>query len=211
MTRTTPRAASRLAVLAAAAALALPAAAHPMGEGADACGPRAGMGFAAFDADGDGRITREELRAVRAAAVEGLDADGDGFITAEELAAHRLRQAEARIAAQAACIVARLDLDGDGRLGAAELAAGVGMGAGPGGGMMPERMFDRLDTDTDGAVTEAEFAAARQRMRDMHGAGPRGRMDRSERPGRRGHDHGEARQSERRPEGGHEGRRWMRP
>ncbi|MFN4157438.1 MAG: EF-hand domain-containing protein [Gemmobacter sp.] len=113
--------------------------------------------FEALDTDGDGRITREEMQAQRAARVAALDADGDGKITLEELKAHHMRQAEDRAERMARRMIESMDSDGDGALSAAELAAGPAP-------MMA--MFDRIDTDGDGAISKDEAEAMRNRMAD---------------------------------------------
>ncbi|WP_198431573.1 EF-hand domain-containing protein [Pseudorhodobacter sp. MZDSW-24AT] len=123
----------------------------------------AGLDFAAIDANGDGKITPEEITAWRAAQAAALDADGDGLISAEEIAAMHIRAATQRANDHAARMIAQLDTDGDGKLSAAELATRP-MAAG-----LSDRMFDRLDTDQDGAISQAELDAAKERMSDRRG------------------------------------------
>lgn len=121
--------------------------------------------FAQIDANADGKVTKEELAAHRAARAAALDADKDGKISAAELQT----QIEARMAARAADMAAHMiemrDTDGDGALSAAELAE-------PTMGQMGDMMFDRADADDDGAITEDEVAAVRERMAErMEGRG----------------------------------------
>lgn len=134
-------------------------------DGMGMMGPGPMFDFAEIDANGDGKITKEELAAHRAARAAALDADKDGKISAAELQA----QIEARMSARAADMAARMiemrDTDGDGLLSAAELAE-------PPMGTMGDRMFDRADADDDGAITEDEVEAARERMAErMEGRG----------------------------------------
>lgn len=152
-----------------------------MGMG-DGMGPMAGRGmggfdFAAVDADKDGRVTKAELDAWRAAAATRLDADGDGLLSADEIAAGRIEDMTARAQQMAARMVERLDADGDGLLSAAEMAARP----------MPARAFDRIDADGDGAVTEAELQAVQDRMAE----GPRGGKGRHGHGGGHGHGRGD--------------------
>ena len=156
--------------IAALGAFALPAAAQtPRG-----AGPGFMLDFDAIDADGDGRITLDEIRAYRQARAAALDADGDGFVTRDELLAFRLAEARTRIERQVDRVFAQLDLDGDGRLGAAELLAGQATGARRGPDL--ERMFARIDRNGDGAITREEIAEMHTRMQS--------RQDRGERRGR---------------------------
>ena len=110
--------------------------------------------FATLDANGDGKVTMEEITAARDAEAKALDANGDGKIDAAELLAYRTAQIEARVKAE----FAALDTDGDGALSAAEVASHRIVRATP---ALPQAMFDRLDTDKDGAISQAEFDAAK--------------------------------------------------
>ncbi|MFN3824176.1 MAG: EF-hand domain-containing protein [Pseudorhodobacter sp.] len=159
-------------------------------------GPGAMMGnmggafdFAEADADGDGKVTQEELRAWRAARAAALDADGDGRISEDELVAAAMAAAETRARMRAQRMIARFDTDGDGALSAAELLAG---------GQMLATMFDRIDRDNDGAITEAELAQARERMMKRH--------DRAQ--GDHRSEYRAERRAERRGDGPHRHRGW---
>lgn len=117
--------------------------------------------FAGADANGDGKVTKEELMAYRQTMISGVDADGDGMISVEELAAHMKARMDAQIDAHAKARVAAQDLNGDGKLSAGELLAPP----------MPTRMFDRLDANGDGAISQDEIAQARAQMMDRMGGG----------------------------------------
>ncbi|MCU0723508.1 MAG: alpha/beta fold hydrolase, partial [Planctomycetes bacterium] len=80
-----PRALFAFAVLAALPALAQEPEA-PAGSGFDTM-------FRRLDRDGDGKLTREEMKAPQL--FEAMDADRDGFVTLEEARAHFARQAKA--------------------------------------------------------------------------------------------------------------------
>ncbi|SEA53447.1 EF-hand domain-containing protein [Rubrimonas cliftonensis] len=101
-----------------AGAVALPAAGA--GAGAGGSGDRAEAWrldrmFERLDADGDGRLVRDEIAAFGARVMEA-DADGDGRVTREEFAAARgERRAQARFG--------RLDADGDGAISREEFLA----------------------------------------------------------------------------------------
>ena len=130
--------------------------------------------FDAVDADKDGKITPEEFKAHRAAALAAVDADKDGKITAEELTAHHMRRAEAMAKARAPEMLKDMDADGDGVVTVTELQA-----SGP---QMRAKMLRRIDTDGDGAVSKAELEAMQARMAEGGHEGKRG--------GKRGHGHG---------------------
>lgn len=118
--------------------------------------------FAQMDADGDGRVTAQEIEAFRTARFAAMDADGDGQVSRQEFMDHASAQAAERAGAQ----FDRFDADGDGLLSRDAIEAR--RGAGPDAA----RMIARLDGDGDGAVTLAELEAARDRWlarREGHG------------------------------------------
>jgi len=135
-------------------------------------GPEGGpFDFGALDANKDGRVTPEEMRARRAEAVAGADADRDGRITESELVAWQVARMTERVTARAKERFAAQDLNGDGTLTVEELLVPP----------VGEGLFRRADADGDGAVSAAEFGQMQARMAD--------RMDRMrERGGEGGKD-----------------------
>ncbi|MES2434269.1 MAG: hypothetical protein V4586_10630 [Pseudomonadota bacterium] len=123
--------------------------------------PHEKFDFATLDADKDGKVTKAEVEAFRAAKVKAMDANADGKISADELAAPRIAAATDRINQRSADMVKDMDSDGDGLLTAAEMATRPG----------PEKLFDRIDANADGAVTQDEVDAARKAMHEKHGKG----------------------------------------
>jgi len=73
--------------------------------------------FERLDADGDGAISRAEIDAAPAARFAEADANGDGKVTVDEIAAMMRAQADAR----AARMLSLRDADGDGALSADEM------------------------------------------------------------------------------------------
>lgn len=169
----------------AAVALALPmvAQAEPGKRGGK------GMHLAMMDTDADGNITREAAEAAIAGKFARIDANADGFVSQEEMKAHhearraewqakraeradrperadgkrrqmdpaKVEQRKAKRAEKAAERWAAMDADGDGRLSLAEFTAAH------------IKYFDRLDADGDGVVTKAEIDAAKGKMKERRG------------------------------------------
>src|SRR5688572_13769925 len=97
--------------------------------------PQAGRGRATLDANGDGVIDQEELRAARRTAFALGDADRDGYLTRDEQTAV-VGDVEART--RGVGLIRRFG-------GAAETA---------------QERFERLDANADGRISEEEFVAA---------------------------------------------------
>lgn len=142
-----------------------------------------GMIFDRVDANSDGAVTQEELRAHAAARFAEADVDKDGFLTSQEMLAFRGGNRAERM-------LERHDTDGNGQLSAEELRAateGRGekrfqrmlnrMDANDDGKLAlaeinahrdPARMFERLDKDGNGSLSAEEFAQAREGHRGRH-------------------------------------------
>ena len=113
----------------------------------------------AIDADKDGKVSKDELTAYRAARVAGVDANADGKLSADELAAMHLKAMNDAARTMADRMIERLDTDGDKALSAAELAARP----------LPAELFDRIDSNGDGFIDPSEIDAAKAHMRERGG------------------------------------------
>ena len=144
------------ALILALGATALPAVAQPFGEGH---GPRGPMfSFEDMDANGDGKVTKEEIKAQGEARFKAADTNGDGSLSAEEMVASMEKMRAERMLKGAERMIARRDANKDGKLTADEMAPRNG-----------DRMFAMMDLDEDGTVTKTEMELARKNMRGHHG------------------------------------------
>lgn len=130
----------------------------------------------AADANGDGRVGRAEVEALRVEEFAFRDRNSDGFLDLEDASPTRRRIAEMHAengvagdgrGGRRGDRMARLDSDEDGRISRAEFLAA------------PNPLFDRLDSDDDGVVTaeeiQAGMAEARERRSERRGRGWRRR------------------------------------
>jgi Ca2+-binding EF-hand superfamily protein len=102
-----------------------------------------GQMFERADANGDGRITRDEFVSAHKALFTRLDRDGDGYLTSAD-APRRLRN---RGGGEGQAAGLRLmDTDGDGRISRQEFIDGS------------LKLFDRADANHDGVVDSQEVA-----------------------------------------------------
>lgn len=130
--------------------------------------------FEQADADGDGKVTLDEMKAHRAERFAAMDGNGDGVLSQEEIVAGMKAQAEERMARRAARMIEMFDADGDGMVASDEM----------GRVDRAEMMFNHMDRDGDGAISAEERQSG---MGMGHGRkGDRHRMH-------DGHDHGEHR------------------
>jgi Ca2+-binding EF-hand superfamily protein len=132
--------------------------------------------FERTDANKDGVITREEVRAGRTQAFSRLDANRDGFLVREEMPKRReMRQGPKG----GGDLMARADSNGDGIVTKIELDAATAVMQTEFAASMNSRrdeMFKRMDTNRDGTITRVEVEAMRA-GKDGQKNGPRPNPD----------------------------------
>lgn len=108
--------------------------------------------FEELDANGDGEVTKAEMKAHGEARFEAADTDRDGLLSVEELEA----QAQARARMFIGMLMSRADANGDGKLSIDEMR-----NAAPN----REAAFEEMDLDGSGGLTKAEFEAGKKNFR----------------------------------------------
>jgi Ca2+-binding EF-hand superfamily protein len=129
--------------------------------------------FKAIDTNGDGTLSKDEVRGRMAERFDDLDADSDGQITPEELKAGREGMPD-RERPNPGERFAELDTDGSGSLSIEEVKAGKDS--------RMAKAFSKIDTDNDGELSKEELKAVGDRMRER---GPKG-GDEEGKPGKGG-------------------------
>lgn len=117
--------------------------------------------FDKIDANHDGVLSPDEIKAYEAARIKGLDANGDGFLTADEIAAKMTQMAQERVTEQADLMVKRLDANGDGKVSVEELATAK---------TPMDRFVQRMLKAGDGKISKATFDTV-MAMRGQMGQG----------------------------------------
>ena len=114
------------------------------------------------DADGDGKVSRDEFIKARTTALEQafarMDTDGDGKLDEKEVEAGAAQARAMDPAGRGG--FRRPDADRPQRPGADRPQR-------PGAGAMAEQGFDRMDADGDGKLSKEEFAAGMKRLREL--------------------------------------------
>ena len=114
------------------------------------------------DADGDGKVSRDEFIKARTTALEQafarMDTDGDGKLDEKEVEAGAAQARAMRPAGLGG--FRRPDADRPQRPGGDRPQR-------PGAGAMAEQGFDRMDADGDGKLSKEEFAAGMKRLREL--------------------------------------------
>lgn len=99
-----------------------------------------------FDADADGKITRDEFGKVVAADYAGADVNRDGRIGSEEAISFNSRQAKPDASGAVRDVSPIIDWNADGNIAVDEFSA------------QWRTLFERADADRDGVVTAEELS-----------------------------------------------------
>ncbi|OPZ11610.1 MAG: transaldolase/EF-hand domain-containing protein [candidate division BRC1 bacterium ADurb.BinA364] len=114
--------------------------------------------FMRYDADGDGKISKDEMPEKMRPFLASMDSNGDGFVDEEEAGALAQKAVPAAPAPGAPSVsFLRYDQDNDGAVSREEMPEALG------------HLIDRLDANGDGKVDRAELDQMRQRMESMGG------------------------------------------
>jgi len=110
--------------------------------------------FATLDANGDGKISPDEMKAFGVGRVAGMDANKDGFVTKDEMKAFIVAKMTDRVNSMVDQRFAKLDPDNTGKVSLDKLE----------NPQREEKMFKRMDKNGDGVISKDEFDAAKAKM-----------------------------------------------
>ena len=99
------------------------------------------------DANGDGDVTRQELKSFRSKEFHRLDRNGDGVVSLADVPARFKGKVKDKF--DSSEIITAFDADGDKRVSRHEFENG------------PTLIFDRADANHDGTVSQSELVEAR--------------------------------------------------
>lgn len=117
---------------------------------------RADKHFEMMDADGDGKVTREEAKAHHEARRAEADTNGDGKISKDEFKTAAQKKHDKRVER----MFSHMDQNGDGFLTEEDRKGRESRG---------EKMFNHLDKDGDGAISKDEIGAMKGHHKGHHG------------------------------------------
>ena len=121
-------------------------------------GPR--LKFEELDANQDGELTKDEMKAHRKTQFMKMDTDNDGQVSEAELRAGMSERAEKKMERRIGYMMDRHDTNNDGKLSADEFEPRKG-----------GRMFDRIDSDGNGTISRVEFDAMKAKMAERKNKG----------------------------------------
>lgn len=116
--------------------------------------------FEELDANQDGELSKDEMKAHRKAQFMKMDTDNDGQVSEAELRVGMSERAEKKMERRIGHMMDRHDANNDGKLSAEEFEPRKG-----------GRMFDRIDSDGSGTISRAEFDAMKAKWEERKNKG----------------------------------------